>query len=108
MRKEIRIVGATGEILDSERNVHVTKQASLAGPDKVRWIIVGTKSNAPFRVHFAHTPFDTADTPQDINVSDITGKSATLTVKRPPDTYKYSVYDNTNTKTDDPNIIIDS
>ena len=108
MRKEIRIDGATGRILDSERNVHVHRDTTLGGKDKIRWIIVGTTANAPFRVHFAHTPFNTADTPQDINVSDVTGRSATFTVKASVDTYKYSVYDNTNTKTHDPNIIIDS
>ena len=107
MRKEIRIEGATGRVLDSERNVHVHKKANLGGKDKIRWIIVGTLSNAPFRVHFARTPFDAAEGPQDINVSDITGYSATKTVKASIDTYKYSVYDNTDTKTDDPNIIID-
>ena len=108
MRKEIRIDGATGRVIDSERNVHVHKEASLGGKDKIRWIIVGTLSNAPFRVHFAHTPFDTDDVPQDINVSGTTGHSATKTVEASIDTYKYSVYDKTNTKTDDPNIIIDS
>jgi hypothetical protein len=106
MLKPIRIDGSTGRVIHPDRTVRVTKQKSLGGPDTIRWHIVKGKSLAPFRVHFAHTPFDASTPPQDITVSAGSGTSATFTVAASVDTYKYSIYDKHNNKTDDPSIII--
>jgi hypothetical protein len=107
MRKEIRINGSTGQVLDPERTLRVTREKSEGGPDTVRWLVVGKKSRAPFRVHFAHTPFygSTAPPPEDVGVPGGSA-SATRKVAAPVGTYKYSVYDRLNVKTDDPSIII--
>ena len=105
MRKDIRIDGATGEVLDTERTIYVRRDKKRGGPDKVRWIINGKSSLAPFRVHFAHSPFDALANAEDITVPS-SGKSDTLTVAAPVENYKYSIYDKDDNKTDDPSIII--
>jgi hypothetical protein len=100
MQKQVRIQG-DGTVVDSDRIVKLTKQASKGGPDNVHWILA-PGGGGPWTVHFDSSPFTPG--PQNFAVPGPPSGPATQAVG----SYKYKVLDKSGTVTHDPDVDIES
>lgn len=102
MTKVIRI--ADGRVVGPDRSMRTTKNPNLGGPDRVKWIHVGSNQQA-CDVEFLRSPFAPGNPPPPQSISVPLGGSAEYEVVQDPGIFKYSVVGPLGV--DDPDVIIE-